>query len=188
MEPDVRRRILEGTYACIAESGIARTSLEDAASASRVSRATVYRYFPGGRDELISAVILYETLRFFARLAEAVADAADLENLLVDGIVFAHRSIEEHAVLQKVLETEPELVVPRLTLESARLVELIRSFLLGRIAATDLRGGVAAMEAADYIARLVLSFIVSPGRWDLSDPAQVRALVGSEMLAGVRAG
>lgn len=184
----MRTRILEGTYQKIAEQGVARTSLEDAAAASGVSRATLYRYFPGGRDELISAVIVFETLRFFARLAEAVEQADDLEELLVQGIVFAHHAIEHHEVLQKVLETEPELVVPRLTLESGHLVELITAFLLGRIGATDLPDGVRAEEAADYVSRLVLSFIVSPGRWDLSDPSQVRTLVESEMLAGLRAG
>ena len=158
------------------------------AGASGVSRATIYRYFPGGREELIGAVIVFETLRFFARLAEAIEQATDLEELLIDGIVFAHRSIAEHEVLQKVLETEPELVVPRLTLESAHLTELIRTFLLPRFADAALPDGVDAAEAADYVARLVLSFIVSPGRWDLSDRGQVRTLVESEMLAGLTAG
>ncbi len=188
MERDVRTRILEGAYACVAAQGIARTSLVDAARAAGVSRATLYRYFPGGRDELIGAVIGFEAVRFFMRLAEAVQDADDLEQLLVDGIVFAHRAIGEHEVLQRVLATEPELVVPRLTLESRNLIELISGFLGPRIAATRLRDGMGALEAADYVARMVLSFIVSPGRWDLSDPRQVRTLVDSELLAGLRPG
>ena len=138
MEHDVRTRILEGTYACVAAQGIARTSLADAARVAGVSRATLYRYFPGGRDELIGAVIGFEVVRFFMRLAETVQDADDLEQLLVDGIVFAHRAIEEHEVLQRVLATEPELVVPRLTLESRNLIELICGFLVPRIAASRL--------------------------------------------------
>jgi len=186
VDRDVRTRILDGTYACVARKGISHTSLEDAARQAGVSRATLYRYFPGGRDELIGAVIVFETLRFFMRLAEAVQDAPDLEQLLVDGIVFAHRAIEEHEVLHKVLETEPELVVPRLTLESRNLIELIRGFLEPRIAATRLPDGLRIEEAADYVARMVLSFIVSPGSWDLSDSTQVRALVDSELLAGLR--
>lgn len=186
METEVRTRILEGTYAAIAERGIAGTSLGDAALASGVSRATLYRYFPGGRDELIGAVIVFETLRFFQRLAEAVEGAPDLDQLLVDAIVFAHRQVAGHAVLQKVLETEPELVVPRLTLESANLVGLIARFLEGRFEASELPAGVEPGEAADYVARMVLSFIASPGRWDLADPDQVRTLVESELLAGVR--
>ena len=40
--------------------------------------------------------------------------------------------------------------------------------------------------AADFLARMVLSYISSPGRWDLNDPEQVALLVRSELLAGIR--
>ncbi len=185
MGDDVRTRLLEGAYACIAEKGLAATSLEDAARAAGVSRATLYRYFPGGREELVRAVISYETLRFFERLAQAVATAPDLESLLVEGILVAHRSILEHAVLQKVLETEPELLLPQLSLQSAQLLGLLSAFFEAHLGPHDLAEGVGRKEAADYVARLTLSFISSPGDWDLADPAQVAELVRSEFLAGL---
>src|ERR1039458_1398403 len=90
MPDDVRSRLLEGTYACVVRQGIGGTFLEDAAREAGVSRATLYRYFPGGRDELMGAVIMWETLRFFQDLAEAVSGAPDLETLLVDGVLAAH--------------------------------------------------------------------------------------------------
>jgi AcrR family transcriptional regulator len=181
----MRTRLLEGAYECIAEKGLAATSLEDAARAAGVSRATLYRYFPGGRDELVGAVITYETLRFFQTLADAVARAPDLETLLVDGIHFAHRAVETHAVLQKILETEPERLLPQLSLESARLVGLISAFFEDRFAGHRLAEGVEPHEAAEYVARLALSFIGSPGGWDLADRDQVGELVRSEFLAGL---
>lgn len=182
---DVRTRLLEATYACIARDGLGSTSLEDAARAAGVSRATLYRYFPGGREELLGAVITWETVRFFLRLAEAVEDAPDLETLLVDGIVFAHRAIEEHEVLQRILGTEPELLTPQLTVDAPRILSLVRTFFLGRFDDHRLREGLPSGDAADYVARMTLSFISSPGRWDLSDTAQVSKLVRSEILAGV---
>lgn len=185
MVVDVRTRLLEGAYRCIAEKGLAATSLEDAAQAAGVSRATLYRYFPGGRDELVGAVITYETFRFFQTLAEAVAGAEDLETLLVDGILFAHEAIGSHEVLLKILETEPERLLPQLSFESSRLVGLIAAFFEARLATHELADGVEATEAADYVARLSLSFIGSPGGWDLSDREQVRELVRSEFLAGL---
>ena len=182
---DTRTRLLEATYECIARDGLAATSLEDAARGAGVSRATLYRYFPGGREELLAAVIQWETTRFFVRLTEAVAEAPDLEAVLVDGIVFAHRSIEEHEVLQRLLGTEAELLTPRLTMDGPRILNLLRSFFVGRFGSHELREGLAPQEAAEYVARMTLSFISSPGRWDLDDPEQVRALVRSEILAGV---
>src|ERR1700733_10935397 len=41
---DIRTRLLEATYRCIADKGLAATSLEDAARSAGVSRATLYRY------------------------------------------------------------------------------------------------------------------------------------------------
>jgi AcrR family transcriptional regulator len=176
---------LAATYECIARDGLGGTSLEEAARAAGVSRATLYRYFPGGREELLAAVITWETLRFFVRLADAVAEAANLETVLVDGIIFAHRSIEEHEVLQRILGTEPELLTPQLTIDVPRILNLLQTFFVGRFDDHELREGLSPHDAAEYVARMTLSFIASPGRWDLSDRHQVRTLVRSEILAGV---
>lgn len=184
---DTRTRILDAAYECIAHDGLAATSLETAARAAGVSRATLYRYFPGGRDELVAAVITGETMRFFGRLADAVAEAPDLETVLVDGIVFAHRSIEEHEVLQRLLGTEPELLTPQLTMDTPVILELLQSFVSGRLG-PELAADLSPSDASGYVARMTLSFIASPGRWDLADREQVRALVRSEILAGVTPG
>src|SRR5947209_7126017 len=102
-----RDRILEATYACVARYGIGKTTVEDAAREARVSRATVYRYFPGGKDQLIAEVIAWEAQRFFTRLADAVAGSATFAQLVEDALLFAHQAVEEHEVLQKILQTEP---------------------------------------------------------------------------------
>jgi len=54
---EVRTRILEGAYACVARSGLAKTTVEGAAREAGLSRATVYRHFPGGKDELLAGVV-----------------------------------------------------------------------------------------------------------------------------------
>lgn len=187
MADPVRERLLQATFDCVARYGIAKTTVEDVARQGGLSRATVYRHFPGGKEQLINSTIAWEAARFFDRLAVAVADAPDLETLLIDAVMFAHVAFEEHAVLQKVLETEPELVVPQLTIESARLLAFIRNFLGAPLerARPRLTAGLDADWAADHIARLVLNFIGTPGRWDLTDRSQVDELVRTELLAGV---
>src|SRR5438270_8697427 len=159
MDLTVRERILEATYACVARYGLAKTTVEDVARAARLSRATVYRYFPGGRDQLMGEVIAWETGRFFGRLAEAVAGAPDFAALLEEALVFAHRAVEEHEVLQKILETEPERLLPQLTVESYRTVGLIRQFLVPYLEREVLAPGVDVEETADYVARMLMSFI-----------------------------
>ncbi|HZU79281.1 MAG TPA: helix-turn-helix domain-containing protein, partial [Acidimicrobiales bacterium] len=76
-----RQRILQATYACVARWGLAKTTIEDAAREAGVSRATLYRYFPGGREELVNAVVAWEFNRFFTRLLHEVQEAASLEEV-----------------------------------------------------------------------------------------------------------
>ncbi|HSS09454.1 MAG TPA: TetR/AcrR family transcriptional regulator [Acidimicrobiales bacterium] len=185
MANNVRERILEATYACVARYGLAKTTVEDAAREAKLSRATIYRYFPGGKDQLIGDTVAWESARFFQRLAEAVADAGDFARLLEDALMFAHRAIEEHAVLQKVLQTEPEKLLPHLTVGSDRLVVLIKDFLYPALEREHLRRGVGTEQAAEYLGRMVLSYIGAQGRWDLTDRVQVASLVRTEFLAGI---
>lgn len=180
-----RQRIIEATYACVARWGLAKTTVEDAAREAKVSRATVYRTFPGGRDELISATVSWATRQFFVRLFEHVQDAGSLEQVMERGIMFAHRAIVEHDVLQRVMQTEPEKLLPALTVESIRIRQSIAAFLVPYLSQRGVARGVDPDEAADFLARMVLSYISAPGRWDLDDPDQVAELVESELLAGV---
>lgn len=99
--------------------------------------------------------------------------------------MFAHRAIVEHEVLQRVLETEPELLLPNLTVEAHRTTGLIAEFLLPYLVVHGVTPGVDPEEAAEFLARMVLSYISSPGRWDLNDPGQVSELVRAELLAGM---
>jgi len=186
---DVRERVLEGTFTTVARLGMAKTTVEAVATTSGVSRATVYRHFPGGREQLLSETVSWEMGRFFLRLMEAVEGAADFVTLVEDGVVFAHRSITGHEVLQKMLITEPERLLPLLTTQSHQTLEWIRGYLRSFVQAEDdaghLRPGVDVDGAVDYVARMILSLIVSPGRWNLDDRGDVELLVRSELLGGV---
>jgi len=181
-----RSRVCAGAYECIARFGLAKTTIDDVARASGVSRATIYRLFPGGREQLLRETVGWEMNRFFASLAEAIADAADLETRLELGLAFAHRAVVEHEVLQKILATEPEALLPLMTIEQHRVLgyiaDYLRPLLQAELEAGRLRHDVDVDLAADYVARMVLSLIGSPGRWDLDDPAAVQQVVRDELL------
>lgn len=182
---DARQRIVEATYACVARRGMAKTTVEDVAREAGISRATVYRAFPGGRDELVDATVSWAVFDFFAKLYDRIQGATDLEEVMERGIMFAHRSIVEHEVLQRVMQTEPDTLLPALTVESIRIREGIAQVLAPFVVDRGLAPGVDLGDAADFLARMVLSYISAPGRWDLDDPDQVARLVRFELLAGV---
>jgi AcrR family transcriptional regulator len=188
-DPALRERLLEAAYSCVARFGLAKTTVEDVVKESGVSRATVYRVFPGGKDQLLRDVVGWEMGRFFGALAEAVAGAPDFASLVEDGLAFAHRAVREHEVLQKILVTEPERLLPLMTTEQEQPLRFITAFLLPYLEreqrAGRLRPGVDQAAAADFVARMLLSLIGSPGRWDLDDPVAIRRLVREDLLAGV---
>ncbi len=184
-------RLLAATYRCVERFGMGKTTIEDIVKESGVSRATIYRQFAGGRDELMLETVGWELTNYFSRLADHVRDAPSLASLLRRGLAFAHRSVAEHAVLRKVMETEPERLLPLLTTESAKTLPFIADFLLPYLRreaeAGRLRPEVDIDRAAEYLARSILSLIGAPGRWDLDDPDQVSDLVEVELLGGIAA-
>jgi len=185
----LRDRLLAATYRCVERFGLGKTTIEDVVKESGLSRATIYRQFPGGRDELLLETVGWELANYFNALADHVRDAPDLEQLLEQGLVFAHRSLTEHLVLRKILDTEPERLLPLLTVESAKTLPFIADFLhpylLREAEQGRLRPDVEIDRAAEYLARAILSLINAAGRWDLDDSAQVRELVRGELLGGI---
>lgn len=188
-EPALRDRVLAAAYECVARFGIAKTTVEDVVKESGVSRATVYRVFPGGKDELLRAAVSWEMDRFFLRLAEEVVAAPDFASMVERGLTFAHSAVHQHEVLQKVLVTEPERILPLLTTEQERPLHYITAFLLPYLererTAGRVRDGVDLEESADFVARMILSLIGSRGEWDLADPNVVHQLVREHLLAGI---
>ena len=150
-----------------------------------MSRATVYRYFPGGKEQLVGDVIAWEAERFFTDLTAAVAHRHGLAARLEAALLFAHRAVEDHAVLQKILDAEPERLMPKLTVESAHLLDMIKALLRPELGTVELAEGLDDERAADWIARMFLSHIGAPGSWDLTDETAVAALVETQFLAGV---
>jgi len=186
---DPRERVLAGAYDCVGRFGMGKTTVDDVAKASGVSRATIYRLFPGGRDQLLRETVGWEMNRFFARLADAVGGAPDFETLVEQALIYAHRAVHDHEVLQKVLVTEPDVLLPLMTIEQHRVLRYITAYLrplLVREAAEGrLQPGLDVDAAADFVARMALSIMASPGSVDLTDPAQVHALVRERLLAGI---
>ena len=93
----------------------------DVAAASGVSRATIYRLFPGGqrraapRDGRLGDGPLLRSSS-----ATELGDAARLRRPSSSGRCrWPGAQVLEHAVLQKVLETEPERLLPLITVRAA---------------------------------------------------------------------
>ena len=75
--------VLDAAKRCTERWGMAKVTIDDIATEAGVSRATIYRLFPGGKDVLFDALRVRETEDFLVGLRDHVADATTLEELLV---------------------------------------------------------------------------------------------------------
>src|SRR5215469_16060671 len=87
---DVSVRILDAALAEYLAHGFRRTSVDDVARRAGIGRATIYRRF-AARDELVQAVLVRETRRFFADIAAATNELPALADRLVEGFVVGLR-------------------------------------------------------------------------------------------------
>jgi AcrR family transcriptional regulator len=184
-----RDRILAAALACIDTDGLAATSLEDVARTASVSRATIYRRFPGGREQLVSETITWEVGRFFHRIEVAIEDEPDLDAKLAVALMTGHRAIVEHGLLQRLLRLEPEALLPEIESATEAIFGIVFLLLADELRSGILDGRVRVdidvAAAADHLGRLFLSYLGSEGQWDLADRAEVDRLVRTQFLAGV---
>lgn len=185
MTDSVRDRIMDGALEAVRESGLVGFALEDVASRAGVGRATIYRQFPGGRAELIRESVIREVGRFWLGLATAVSGQGTLEDQLVLGVMEARRRILEDELLQRLLSKEADELLPALAESESIVNTVIEGYIEALFDNERVRVGIDRGVAAEYVSRLVQSYMASPGRWDLTDEAAVRRLVRTQFLAGI---
>lgn len=179
---EVERPLVEAALRCIARWGVRKTSLDDVAREAGVSRATVYRVFPGGKDRVVEVVFRHEAGRVLEGVDTALADAESLEDLLVAGLESTWRIVADHDVLAAVIRHEPELILPHFAFHQLdRVLDLAdavcRPHLERFLPAHRVR------PAAEILARVVITFAFRPAPWlDARDPASVRRLVRTYLL------
>ena len=181
---DLDLQIIDATRRLIARWGIAKTTVADIAQEAGCSRATVYRAFAGGKQELLSAVGRADLDLFFESLAQLVDESPDLESALEAVIVHATVTLNAHEGFQFMLVHEPGMVLPFLGFNRIdRLYRTIRDRLGPHL--TRFVGDRAGW-AVEWAARVTLSFIFQPSPTvDLSNPETVHRLVRIRLLPGL---
>jgi AcrR family transcriptional regulator len=182
-----RVRIVDGALRCLARQGLAKTTVDDIAREASLSRATVYRTFPRGKEEILAAVVETEVARFFSALAVAMGGANDLEDVLVAGMVETARRLREHGAFTYLLTNEPGVVLPYLTFAKLDRVLLAAADLAAPFFARWLEPEQAS-RAVEWAGRIVLAYLYdNESGTDLVDPEDTRALVRAFVLPGILA-
>lgn len=174
-------RILDATKVCLEHWGVSRFTVSDVCQTAGVSRATLYRLFPGGKEVLLEALQVRSLDEFFATLLARAQGAKSLEHLLARCIVVATNELRSDEHLALMLATEPGTTLTQFTVDGMpRIVRVASSYLVPLI--VDFIPRSEADELVEVLARLVISYFLAPSeRFDFTNEESVTTFLRSHL-------
>jgi AcrR family transcriptional regulator len=181
---DVDDRISAAALRCIVRRGVRRTTLDDVAHEAGCSRATIYRTFPGGKDDVMASAAEAEVERLLERLADEIGATQTLVDALVAAVSGAARALLGHEAVGYLWAHEPDVIRPFLTFDGldpvlARAVQFLAPHLERHLEPE------IARRTAEWAARLVVLYADPGAPFDLTDPVDARQLVVTYVLPGL---
>jgi AcrR family transcriptional regulator len=157
--------------------GFDRVTIDDIAAEAGISRATLYRMFPGGKDVLFEALRVRELEEFFTILRDRVEGATSIEDLLVRAAVVATQELRADEHLAVMLASEPGTTLGQLTVEGVPRINRFATTFLAPLAEPFLDRR-QARRIIDILARLTISYFLAPSDTvDLGDEESARAFL-----------
>lgn len=175
-------RIVAAAGRLIASQGLRATSVDDIAASAGCGRATVYRYFPGGRAELLDVTLDQGVDRIFASCSQVTDHAATLAEAVAGTINIAVLELSNDAVVQQLLVDEPDTIA---TLISPVRIEPLfeRASEWGIANFSRFVEPAVAAHVGEWCARVVTDHLRSPAPViDITDAALARALVDTFLI------
>jgi AcrR family transcriptional regulator len=175
-------RVLNAAERCCERWGIEKVTVDDIAAEAGISRATLYRLFPGGKDVLYDALRHRSTNTFFTELDAHVAAADSLEELIVSILVESTRALQADEHLQVMLASRPGEVLFNLGFaDQPVIIEAATAFLTPRVA--PIIGADRSARLAEWLVRVVLSYFFTPSvHVDLADRDSATAFARNFVL------
>lgn len=175
-------RVLDAAKSCYEKWGIDKVTIDDIAAAAGVSRATLYRMFPGGKDVLFDALRVRELEDFFTRLTAGVSDVSELEDVLVRTVVLATTELRHDDHLAIMLASEPGHTLSNLTVDGLpRIIRMAALFLAPKV--EPFLDRATSTRLVELLARLVISYFLAPSEHvDLGDEASARNFIRTHIL------
>jgi AcrR family transcriptional regulator len=139
--------LLDAAQACVLAVGVRRTTMTDVARRAGVSRMTLYRRHPD-----VTSLLQALMTREFSALAEEVIAQADAlpsarERLVHEAVEGVDR-LTRHPLFVRILDVDPELLLPYLTARLGAFQRLVVAAFERRIAEGVADGSIAAQDAA----------------------------------------
>lgn len=178
-------KVLDSALSAFMDFGIKRSSMGEIARRAGISPATLYRRFES-KNDLVEAVTIREAQRFVAKIDKRVQTVSGSEDQLVEIFVAFISAIAGNPLLLRLLRTEPDLVLPRLTTEAGPILAVGRTYLAVKLRELSDSGDDADFDPdliAEIMARLAQSLALTPdGLIPIEDEAAGREFARRTLL------
>jgi AcrR family transcriptional regulator len=170
-------RVLDAARRCVDRWGLSKLTIDDVATEAGVSRATLYRLFPGGKDVMFDALRVRELQEFFAGLRDNLTRSESLLDFSAQVAVYAIDQMRRDEHLAMMLATEEGTALKSLTVEGLpRILSVASEYITPMF--TDYLRDEDAEIFVELLARLVISFFLAPSsHFDLADLDSARNLL-----------
>lgn len=175
-EDSANQRILDSARSLYIEFGLRRTTMEDVAKRAGMGRATLYRRF-SEKDQLFKAVILRDLQRHLRLIEKGIEQVTSALDGLLEAFVQFGMLINRNELLQRLLKSEPDDVLPYLTTDFEVIMIFARQYLSLQIQRGQKLGHIQLADPdimSEMLLRLTQSLMLSPK--GVIDPAQEDSL------------
>lgn len=186
-DDSIQQHILDAAEECFLREGPAARLHHVIAERAGVSRPTVYKHV-GDQKAIIEALLHRELGRLLAATQPVLARRGPPRERFIETVVFAVTYARNHALLQKMLRDEPQVVLPWLTTRAApaltRVLAVTGPYLRRRD--HDRTRTVSAGVVVEWQARLVISLVTTPSvTTSLDEPRKLRRYISDLLDIGL---
>lgn len=182
--------VLDAVLVCVGRFGLAKTTLDDIAREAGVSRATVYRLFPGGKAVVLEATAIRELARILDEVDGRIRAATGWTETLAAAMSSTYDAMMKHPTLAGLMAVEPTAIAPYLAFDRIEPVLECAIAVLAPSLEPEL-GVDRARQVVAWGVRVLLSYLLYPeagsDALDLARPHDVERLIATYLAPGIDA-
>lgn len=183
-----QERILRAAYDCFEQYGIGKTTIENIASRAKVSRPTVYKYYPS-KEAILDEISVRETWRVNSEVRRRLVRSDDFAEFLADTLLLVIRLANENVYIRRMVESiefQESVISP-----SSLMQQLQRTWWTNLFEQARVRGEIATDLEIDemiyWLARaqaMLMLQVASPQIDDTEKRRFIRRFIVQPLLAG----
>jgi AcrR family transcriptional regulator len=165
-------KILSAARKCYLENSISSTGMKEVSQAAKVSRSTLYRYFPS-KDDVLVAVVKREMEAVNILISKKLQRYDQPADVIVEGLIMALTALPKRPLLKAVFASDEDSKARRIIWNSDIIIEfgeqLLEHVIQPALELGILQNQIKPEIMVEWVYRVLLSLLTLPSNWIKSD-------------------